>query len=83
MNLEKIGSQQKCLVASKSCSYQPNLKKKNNNKIKFRHFDILKEMYTTIVKDIETIKYTLKKNKKKLYTLIVFRKMEVNSSVSL
>ena len=59
MNFEKIYSQQKCLVASKSCSNLPSLRKKNKE-IKFRHFDIIKEMYTTILKDIVILKYTLK-----------------------
>ena len=56
MNFEKIGSQQKRLVANKSCSHLPSLKK-----IQFRHFEILKETYATIVKNIMTIqKYITK-----------------------
>ena len=47
MNFEKTGSQQKCLVASKSCSHPPGF-----IKIKFRHLEFLKEMYTTIVKNV-------------------------------
>ena len=41
MNFEKNGSQQKRLVASKSCSHLPSFFKK----IKFRHFEFLKDMY--------------------------------------
>ena len=60
MNFEKIGSQQKCLVTSKKCTYLPNFKK-----IKFIHFEFLKEMYATIVKNIVIIiKYIAKIIKK-------------------
>ena len=79
MNFEKIGSQQKRLVTSKSCSHLQSFLKK----IKFKHFEFLKETYTTIVKNIMIIQKYIIKIIKILHTLIVFRKMKMNSSVPL
>ena len=45
INFRKTGSQQKFLVANKSCAHIPNRKKN-------RHFEFEKKMYTTTMKNL-------------------------------